>query len=466
MGVENMRIEQIYFYKDLYNEVDSSINNNTKLDIRKTVQQLTSLISSDKFLFLLSLEWSSILFMDIIAMYEMKEKFLSLKIFFPLIEELKNQKSLTELFKFFQLFNSKENPEAEDKLKIYKQIFEKYEDSIQKFEQSEEGKKAFNNIKSFFQVHEKKIGQLWNIYSAIFEITYYKFIDNLLDEQQKIDEQKKSLNLNDLFKKITEDFDNEEINLLIKNLLQIKSLNHTKDIYQLILFLFNIKKNEKEISLIEGLDKKFFDDIEDKLGITNIENIHKIRDCIFWIIYEKNFSKLNGKYSKYILEGNMTDKEKFCFDIFNKINDININNDINGIKIVLLQSLFTNNNKIILIKLDIEYFKKNIITLEQIDKNIKFIQLNIPNQFQNLNIYIQVENKIINFDNSYDKLLEELKKRNIIEQENKINIIKNNNDNININIENNDFNDINEIKELLTKEKNNNKILNEKIIRK
>ena len=148
----------------------------------------------------------------------------------------------------------------------------------------------------------------------------------------------------------------------------------------------------------------------------------------------------------------MTDKEKSCFDIFYKINDININinNDINGIKIVLLQSLFTNNNKII----------------EQIDKNIKFIQLNIPNQFQNLNIYFQVENKIINFDNSYDKLLEELKKRNIIEQENKINIIKNTNDKINkinINEENNDFNDINKIKELLTKEKNNNKILNEKI---
>ena len=35
MGVENLRIEQIYFYKDLYNEVDSSINNNTDLDIKK-----------------------------------------------------------------------------------------------------------------------------------------------------------------------------------------------------------------------------------------------------------------------------------------------------------------------------------------------------------------------------------------------------------------------------------------------
>ena len=156
-------IEQIYFYKDLYNEVDSSINNNTKLDIRKTVQQLTSLISSDKFLFLLCLyELSNyIYFRDIIAMYEMKEKFLSLKIFFPLIEELKNQKSLTELFKFFKLLRSKENPEAEDKLKIIQQILEKYKDSIQNFIQSEEGEKAFNNINSFMQVHRKKIEQLW-----------------------------------------------------------------------------------------------------------------------------------------------------------------------------------------------------------------------------------------------------------------------------------------------------------------
>ena len=44
-----------------------------------------------------------------------------------------------------------------------------------------------------------------------------------------------------------------------------------------------------------------------------------------------------------------------------------------------------------------------------------------------------------------------------------MNIIKYSNDKINISIENNDFNDINEIKELLIKEKNNNKILVEEI---
>ena len=75
--------EQIYFYKDIYNEVVSSINNNTELDIKKTVQQLTSLISSEKFIpwFFYNMATG---FIDIVIMYEMKEKFLSLKIIFPL----------------------------------------------------------------------------------------------------------------------------------------------------------------------------------------------------------------------------------------------------------------------------------------------------------------------------------------------------------------------------------------------
>ena len=57
----------------------------------------------------------------------------------------------------------------------------------------------------------------------------------------------------------------------------------------MILFLFNIKKNEKEISLIEELNKKFFNDIQDKLGITNKVNFHKIRDRIFLDYLWKEF---------------------------------------------------------------------------------------------------------------------------------------------------------------------------------
>ena len=82
-------IEQIYLYKYLYNEVYSSIKNNIELEIGKTVQQLIALISSEKLIPLLYYEFNSILFYDIISLYEMKEKFLSLKIIFPLFEELR-----------------------------------------------------------------------------------------------------------------------------------------------------------------------------------------------------------------------------------------------------------------------------------------------------------------------------------------------------------------------------------------
>jgi len=78
--------EQIYFYKDIYNEVVSSINNNTELDIKKTVQQLTSLISSEKFIPWLFYNMATATgFIDIVIMYEMKEKIFIFKNNFSIV---------------------------------------------------------------------------------------------------------------------------------------------------------------------------------------------------------------------------------------------------------------------------------------------------------------------------------------------------------------------------------------------
>ena len=137
--------ETIYFYKDIYNEVESSINNNSELDIRKTVKQLISLISSEKFIPLLYCEiYSLVLFKDIIAMYEMKEKFLSLKIIFPLFEEIKKNNSFAELYKILK--ENDNNKEKENIPNKYNQYIENYKDSIENFKKSEEGIKALNNI--------------------------------------------------------------------------------------------------------------------------------------------------------------------------------------------------------------------------------------------------------------------------------------------------------------------------------
>ena len=38
--------------------------------------------------------------------------------------------------------------------------------------------------------------------------------------------------------------------------------------------------------------------------------------------------KSNDNYPKYICKGNMTDEEKLYFDIFDKIDDFSINNEV------------------------------------------------------------------------------------------------------------------------------------------
>ena len=209
-----LSIEQIYFFKDIYDEVVSSINNNIELDIRKTVQQLTSLISSEKFIPWFTYQYSSILwFKDIIAVYEMKEKFLSLKVIFPLFEELKNNKKCTlvldELFKI--LYSKRDERSVEGYFEnITEQYIENNKDSIENFKQSEEGKKALYNINSFFQVKGNKINELHYIYFLIFLVIYYEDLVKFLEGKTEL------INLNDLFKEFTEDFDDEEINLFKK----------------------------------------------------------------------------------------------------------------------------------------------------------------------------------------------------------------------------------------------------------
>ena len=71
--------------------------------------------------------------------------------------------------------------------------------------------------------------------------------------------------------------------------------------------------------------------------------------------------------------------------------------------------MFDKNKTIYIIKLDIEYFKKNMINLEQIQNEMKLIK----NNNNSIDIYAQIENQIINLDNSFDLFIKELKNRNI-----------------------------------------------------
>ena len=223
--------------------------------------------------------------------------------------------------------------------------------------------------------------------------------------------------------------------------------------------MLNGIKYNKETSI---LDKN----IKNKLTKYFKEPFKTKFDKIIWIMNDKTKNS-----NVEILEGKITEQEKFYFDYYIK-QDEYINKDIIGIRNIIYKSLFYN-NMIRLIKIDAKLLKNKDISIKKIKNDIKLIQESCPFKNKNLNTYCQIDNKIINLDNSYDSFLQELKKENLDENDknddNKkiIENIKINKDikcqNVNIENNSNICDNLEELKTQLNKERNENKKLIEKI---
>ena len=121
-------------------------------------------------------------------------------------------------------------------------------------------------------------------------------------------------------------------------------------------------------------------------------------------------------------------------------------------KAEIFKSIFNNKN-VLVILLDFDYLKKNKQKLEEIQDNISLIQKSLPSEFSHLDTYIQIENKIINYDVSFDLFTQELKNQKLIE--------------VNASHEINKQKDKNELKALkleLNKEKEKNQKLERELI--
>jgi uncharacterized protein (UPF0335 family) len=157
----------------------------------------------------------------------------------------------------------------------------------------------------------------------------------------------------------------EDLNLLI-DYLKNNSFNHTKNIIQIILLQLNLSKYIEEMKLKKKIEKEFFETI--------FENVldNKLSDKIRWAIYEEEISKtgFDVKGMKTILEGKKTKEEILTYNIFEKMNKSKSIDRNNGMYINAYRSIFTN-EKIIITKIDLEYYKKNKIFLEEIEKKIK-----------------------------------------------------------------------------------------------
>ena len=408
MGAEllNISIFNENTFYSFYKEFESSIKNANELNIKNISKQLLSFCLSDKFIPFLFTELglcekeSFKSFSRFIGLYESKEKYLSLKILFNLLEDLKNaqfdiqlKEILSELkkdSKQLKWFYEKYSSYIQNNMEFYKNIF--LPENIEKYKLPE--------FEEFMKGNEKYIKSLLKIY---FIIVVFTFNDSFYEFD-------KSEKLTDGVLRYISECDEETAQNLIKNLQDFNSLNHTINSYQLILFILELKMNLKEISLREKDGKIFFKDYI---------NRNYMDYKIIWKLYkeeELNSSKSEKKYIKTIIEGKITEKEKFKFDLFDFINQIKVNEYIKGIDGAIFRSIFDINRLILIIKFDLDSFKNQKITLDQIEKQIKLIKSNNYSHSNNLDTYAQIENTIINLDSSYDLFVLELKAKKIIDQ--------------------------------------------------
>ena len=440
MKNDNNSLLQFYIIKNFYDGIESSLNNNTDLNLKNLVKQLSYFCQSEKFYIYfigeLKDEKESQPFFDFLTIYEAKENYLSLKIFFLLLEELKIQnfdKQIIEIYKQYET--------AQKNLyKAYDLYFNKHKNSLIEFIDNPKTIKDSKFTKMFATLLTEKISEsehykkLWNLYKL------FLFYDILYKTKN---EGKKDNNLlYTIFKDIKRiSFDKNEIINIVNILIQINGLNHIKNTYQIFIYLLNLIKNEKQLYPNIKIDNQFFKNLGDPF---------ELKERIIWTLYEENSNKIK------ILNGKMTEREKFNLDIFDFISQINTKINIDGIKGSLFESIFYNKT-IFVIEID---HKKNITNLERIQNDIKLLKDSCPLGYNNLDTYAKIENKIINLDNSYDLFIQELKNKKIIEEDIKIDtknkIYENKIDN---NIRNKE---LEELRLQLTNEKEKNKILEEK----
>ena len=371
--------------------------NSSESNIRDVINKLCSLCFSEKIIYFMKVEMKAF-FTDSISIFEVKEKYLSFKVFLQLLEELKSKNFENHMIKI-DIFN-----------KINDKSFNEQKDSIDKFAESEKGKSILSEINKYNDNNFSHVFILVSFYFFIF-ICVFKDVIPPIEQNEKLKDNVLYFTYDITYKNIENIANIDQINEYIDKIKEINSFNYTKNACKNILFLLNLKKYEKEISSKEIICKDFFE---------NYGDTSKINDNIKWRIYEKNLNE-NKKESNYIckiIEGKMTEKEKDNFDIFENIYKIKEKN-IKGISGEILKSLIYN-NEILIIKIEPNYFKKYNSTIEEMEKGIELVKKSYFAQHTNINTYVQIKNKIINLDSSYDLFMKELDKQKVIIEQNKL----------------------------------------------
>jgi hypothetical protein len=359
--------------------------------LQDIVSLLLSFIKSEDFIPFMLINKENFLF-DIFIMCEMgkeNDKYLFIKILFPLLEVLKasNFGNVWEI-------NYIKKDEQKYRLNLYYKkneaiINEKINNYIRN------GKKPFEVLKNLIKNGSLMYG---NYLSRMINIlfSYEQIVKKKSQGQNIIDEASTFFNPYFYDIKGSKDYN---ISKLVEYLMGLyPSLGSIKDIYNITMFSILKVINEDKMKSKIGIYEKLMD------FLTNIMNL---KDNYYtWFLledYGKEITKVSGQIK--------IKEEQVGINIFQIIN--NNNKNIYG---YLCQSIFIN-YELIMIDININYYKINKTNLEtiknELEKEIKRIKES-NKSYQNLNTYIHFDNTTILYPQSYDLFLQNLVEKNII----------------------------------------------------
>ena len=405
MGVLN----DMYIGFELFNKIENKIKEKSVSYKKEIVNELVSFLISDKFFACYGSfkeEYLSLL----IRVCEINEKLLFLKILFPLLEELKKNKFENQLEKLEKL-------KKEDFVKLnniyyggeFQKMMKKNAEKVQKFFED------LNSIDQDYITNYKNFTK--SVMNMVFGIKEFLGKEDSFRKEYFVN--RSSFEFKNFLKIIT-----NEKSMIINEINQMESFSYIEEFYQFIVSAFySFINNDK----INNLFKVTYNTLKNKNVMEEFCN-PKLKENYHWFLFEEYSNKNNPnlKYKLLSFSGKRFKNEKLSMNAFESINKKEDNELINGF---IYKSILTG-QEIIMIKLNFEYNKQNIKIFEQIKKEIEK-QLNIIKEkdisYNKLNSYIQINDKIISYEQLDELLLKELIDKKIIIQTEQIKIEKENN---------------------------------------
>ena len=392
MGAEvNRQITYITILK-YAEEIKKLERNKPDSYIQEIYTLLLSFIKSEDFIPFMLINKENFFF-NIFIMCEMgkeNDKYIFIKILFPLLEELKKSKFEDQIWEI-------NHKKKDDQKNILTSYYNKNQNTInEKLNINKNQKNPFELLKNIIKNKSEMFG---NYLSRIINI--------LFANEEIIKKSSKAPNIIDeafmFFKPYFYDLKeskNYDIFKLVEYLMELyPSLEHIKEIYNITMFATFKAIYENEIKSIFSIYDK-----ENKI----LKNIVNLKNNFNWFFYEE-YGKKPTKVSGQII----IKKEQIGINIFAIINNDNKNEIMYG---YICKSIFINYD-IIMIEINLEHYKANKINLEKIKNDLEneIKRIKESNEgFKNLNTYIHVDKVVILYPQSYDLFLLKLLEKKMI----------------------------------------------------